>query len=794
MAINNIGLKIHRAFNFGDCKIKITKDKKVVNLGKVELIEHVNGNIYNGSYMKLDALKQTVYGCFYHDNNLIGPRINFSNNGFEYCFSDGKNSIDGFRVLAIKDKVYIGYYDNGTFTGKMIVLHPDKSIYFAKASSFDKICETTKVKFESNITNFPIRDRKVLFENQYHDNNNTTPIIYTWTDSRNIYGKGLMRCEHLHDDFNVNSLEDINYTNKTGFGIYPYNESSFLFGFIDRFKTKGTKSLGFYGPCILKNKMYNYSLGFYQNDLKNDICLNVDLENYKNEIACYKDGKRFGPSIVICGDELKVSHFLNNLNLSFDIIINSNMDIFKVLNDNAFEEDFYPYEIEKKEIIEETLSNEDHDFNKAIENVMPRIKQEFVDFKYKVDFEKKVKNGIVYAIPKVTILEYIGNFFVVVIPKDTVNIDRKAFSNFNKNVSSIKRIIFKTEKMSSIENETFKYCNNLETIVFENNCSISKISELAFNTTAMKFVDLPKNILNTQYHSFFYCKNLKKAYVPCCCKIEEESFPPNCAIIYKDAITKQDEKMMEEKNKVAKKLVRKNEKEEKKNKVKTPKIKKEKEVFEKKVKKSSDVFDDIKEFLADDIFGNILRALIFVLQIILYVPMIILKPIISIFRKSDDLENGNAISIFLVILSVVVLILGVCDLLMPIHDGFSELVNTHIPSLFGFRLTKAYSILVNNVKESSTFWGVILTILYAIVGVFNFILNIFVLILVIFGYLLYIIYGFTFIYGFGGVVFLSSLIVSIKSDKKVVPIICSIILAALAVVYYLMFSTFYMVG
>ena len=33
---------------------------------------------------------------------------------------------------------------------------------------------------------------------------------------------------------------------------------------------------------------------------------------------------------------------VNNLNLSFDIVINSNMDIFKVLNGNAFEEDFYP--------------------------------------------------------------------------------------------------------------------------------------------------------------------------------------------------------------------------------------------------------------------------------------------------------------------------------------------------------------------------------------------------------------------------------------------------------------------
>lgn len=205
-------------------------------------------------------------------------------------------------------------------------------------------------------------------------------------------------------------------------------------------------------------------------------------------------------------------------------------------------------------------------------------------------------------------------------------------------------------------------------------------------------------------------------------------------------------------------------------------------------KKDKQKHEKISSFTLLDLIKNLIGAIIgFILGIILFIP----RQIKKLLNKVDKFDLFNAICIGSVVIGIIIMIMGLVGVLQPTLDLYTDFINETVPSLFGFRLTKAYTDFVTSID--SIFIKIILYLLYIIVAPFNLLLNIGVLILVIINYIIYIIFGILFTYGLGAVLVILPLLSMIKSKNKAVPTLILVVNIILTIIYYLLFTTFYTV-
>ena len=810
MSLKSMGFKVYvDPYGFGESAIRLTREKNYVNAGKAELIEYRKNKVYDGGYVKFDTIRNTMYACIYKHNNLIGPRLNVSKGKFEYANSDGDNAYLGFRIEYKKGEYRIGYYKDGQFSGKLIILN-GKNITFAKASKYDAIIEKKQCEFKFCELNYHENPdtRKLYYEGDNHTGS-TSGIVYEYGPDRplQLHSRGIMRCPYYHNILYTTHLEDVNSVDNCGFGKYHMNDDAMFLGYVNRNGIKGNQILGFSGPCIYKQDNNHYILGYFKNDLPNDLCIACDLKSNTNTLAMYKNGKRNGFSFDMNNENLQISIFLNGAIVTSTLVINSNMDAAIFINKNQISSQQFPFDVKDDEVEEELENNESHDFKKAIKNLSKKIEEKFNVFEYEVEYEKVVKkDNIIDAKAKVKILKLKQPVYELVIPEETYDIAKDAFDYLDQELlNKTRKIYIRSNHIKEIKEGMYSKLKNLCYIAIISNSAI-KICKNAFYGNEFYDLSFDKEIHYIEKGALVNCNGLKNIYVHFNCKVEEGAVPAGCNVIYQGAYFDHEKKIQDEKNQDVAHVLKEREKQAKK-KERKQKLDNAlydissffKNIF--KRRKDDDSFikgSSKKGFGLSNLFnGNILSAIgtffYYIFAIIFFIPGVIIKTIISLFKPDDDFEGGNIASIAIIILGVAFLILGFCDVLLPIHDGFSNLVNEGIPSLFGFRLTKAYSNLITHVKVDlgNGFLSFILTLLYAIVAPFNLLLNGGVLILVLIGYILFILYGLLFIYGLGAFLILLSIIIMIKSSSKGLPIVSLIVSIGICIIYYLMFTQFY---
>ena len=810
MSLKSMGFKVHvDPYGFGESAIRLTREKNYVNAGKAELIEYRKNKVYDGGYVKFDTIRNTMYACIYKHNNLIGPRLNVSKGKFEYANSDGDNAYLGFRIEYKKGEYRIGYYKDGQFSGKLIILN-GKNITFAKASKYDAIIEKKQCEFK--FCELPYHEnpdtRKLYYEGDNHTGS-TSGIVYEYGPDRplQLHSRGIMRCPYYHNILYTTHLEDVNSVDNCGFGKYHMNDDAMFLGYVNRNGIKGNQILGFSGPCIYKQDNNHYILGYFKNDLPNDLCIACDLKSNTNTLAMYKNGKRNGFSFDMNNENLQISIFLNGAIVTSTLVINSNMDAAIFIDKNQISLQQFPFDVKDDEVEEELENNESHDFKKAIKNLSKKIEEKFNVFEYEVEYEKVVKkDNIIDAKAKVKILKLKQPVYELVIPEETYDIAKDAFDYLDQELlNKTRKIYIRSNHIKEIKEGMYSKLKNLSYIAIISNSAI-KICKNAFYGNEFDDLSFDKEIHHIEKGALVNCNGLKNIYVHFNCKVEEGAVPAGCNVIYQGAYFDHEKKIQDEKNQDVAHVLKEREKQAKK-KERKQKLDNAlydissffKNIF--KRRKDDDSFikgSSKKGFGLSNLFNrNILSAIgtffYYIFAIIFFIPGVIIKTIISLFKPDDDFEGGNIASIAIIILGVAFLILGFCDALLPIHDGFSNLVNEGIPSLFGFRLTKAYSNLITHVKVDlgNGFLSFILTLLYAIVAPFNLLLNGGVLILVVIGYILFILYGLLFIYGLGAFLILLSIIIMIKSSSKGLPIVSLIVSIGICIIYYLMFAQFY---
>ena len=806
MSLKQYGYKVYGdSYGWGKSAVKLTKDRKYVSDGRIELIESRNGNIYDGGYLKMSSVSQDVYACIYKKNNLIGPRLNISKDSYQYACSDGFNSYAGFRIEYKKGVYYIGYYNNGQFVGKMILLDENGKIIFAKANKYNSIVnkKTSNIKLTNIIKESNVNNRKVYYESTDHKGD-TCAVIYEKYPEDNfvIRGRGIMRCQSFYNVLHASSLERMNDIYKSGYGKYHLNDQSFLLGFVNRKVIEGIKTLGFTGPCIYHKDSNNYMIGYFDKDVPNDLCFRADLKNNYYSLSTYKNGKINGISFDMNNEQLCIAIYLNDSIVSHSLYINSNMDLSLCQNDKVLNVERFPFDVKLDEIDEEVENNETLDFKASIKEVDKKLKEKYGCFEYEVEYEKIVNsNNLVYAKPKVKLLKLINPTYQIKIDEDVYEIAYDAFDYNNEIARKTNSVSFNSPHIKEIPFNFYYKLGCISYFSFDSKSQITKVCSKAFDVFSEE-IRLPSSVKIVEKDAFTGCCNLKTLYVNYKCQVDPNAVPEGCIIIYEGAYTEEQKQIQNELNKVNSKIIKARQKEKKK---KERKNALEDLIFDIKYhfkrKKDDSYIQDTKKtnsFLklfesGQNIIGKVFSFIFVILQYTILLPIIIFKPIISLFKPDDDFEGGNAISILVIILGIVFLILGFCDQLMPLHDAFSNFANETVPSLFGFRITKAYTQLINYVKiDLEIGWlAFILTLLYVVVAPVNLLLNGGVLILVILCYLLYIIYGFLFLYGLGALLTISSIILIIKSESKTLPVIALIASIIVAVIYYMMFNTFY---
>lgn len=849
MSIKNMDIKVYRANDFGKVKIKLTKDNKYINQGKVELCEYAEGKIYNGAFGKIDTVNQTFFACYYDDNNLVGPRLDCSQDSFEFAYSNGNEAYTGYRIKYINNTCYLGFYSKGNFTGRMIVISKDGKISFATGKKFLSVNESKysgidcdSLKYEDSI-----RRRLFYFEDENHKSGYNTPIVYK-IDGKTLYGKGLMHCSYLHSDLDVNRIEDINSTYKFGYGFYPFNDDSYFLGYVNRRNVKGFSCKGFSGPCIYRINEANIVSGFFKEDMKNDLCLLSNFKDHKYEIAIFENDKRNGFSFLVTADGVELATFKNDSKTSNDIFIDCNCNVKVFKNNKLINEVPFSLFVDESLVEEEKLNNEDYDFEKAKAIVKDKIEKEYKDFEYTIDFEKKVKDGVVYANAKVNITKYIGDSFYVIIPERTISIAQDAFVGASNKLT---RIVFRNKHLLNIQEGSFKYFTNLKSLEFDKDVMISKICKESFFNTRIEEIHFPRVVQRIETGAFENCHNLVKVFVSPGCVIEDGAFPPKCAIFYENLIfaTKEDKKIYEEKNKLAQKTLKENKKQfeqklknEKKKEAERKQLSKLSEderlliMYEKLMKtatgfkkdqykkmyettklrieksnknknaskKSTPKTKNVKtkttrvkssngfvEFLKK--VGNVVVTILTsILDIILFIP----RKIFSFFSEGEkSIVLPYILSTFSIIVGIVTLILGFCGVLDNIEDFFSMIPNNLLPNLYGYRLLNLYNEFVDGLKANglNVILSVILTLFYAVVGTFEFLLNALVFIVILVCYLIYIIYGFGFIFGLGVVLIVPPVISLIKSEEKIYPLISLVFSIIITIIYYIFMYSFYFI-
>lgn len=812
MSLKSMGFKVYvDPYGFGESAIRLTREKNYVNAGKAELIEHRKNKVYNGGYIKFDTIRDTMYACIYKHNNLIGPRLHVSKGKFEYANSDGDNAYLGFRIEYKKGEYRIGYYKDGQFTGKLILIN-NKNITFAKASKYDVILEKKQCHYKFIDLDYQENPdtRKLYYEGDNHTGS-TSGIVYEYGPDRplQLHSRGIMRCPYYHNILYTTHLDDVNSVDNCGFGKFNINDDAMFLGYVNRNGVKGNQILGFSGPCVYRQDSDHYILGYFKNDFPNDLCIAADLKNKTNTLAIYKNGKRNGFSFDMDNENLQINVFLNGANVSTTLLINSNMDTALFADKNQISSQRFPFDIKEDEVEEEVENNEAHDFKKAIKNLSKKIEEKFNVFEYEVEYEKVVKkDNIIDAKAKVKILKLKQPVFELVIPEETYDIANDAFDYLSQELlNKTRKIYIRSNYIKEINESMYSKLKNLSHVAIVSNCAV-KICKNAFYGSGFDDLRFYKETYYIEKGALINCNGLKNIYVHFNCKVEDGAVPEGCNVIYEGAYFDHERKIQDEKNQDVAHILKEREKEEKK---KQRKQKFDnalydissffKNIFKRRKEDDSFIKDTSKKGFASKISnlfeGNILAAIgaffYYIFAIIFFIPGVIIKTIISLFKPDDDFEGGNIASVAIIILGVAFLILGFCDVLLPIHDGFSNLVNEGIPSLFGFRITKAYSEFIKHVRVDLGY-GVlafILTILYAIVAPFNLLLNGGVLILVILGYILFILYGLLFIYGLGAFLILLSIIIIIKSQSKGLPIVSLIASIVVCIIYYMMFTQFY---
>ena len=358
------------------------------------------------------------------------------------------------------------------------------------------------------------------------------------------------------------------------------------------------------------------------------------------------------------------------------------------------------------------------------------------------------------------------------IPSCVYGIDPKAFRG-SKNIQEL--VI--QDGVAVISDSAFAGCKNLTHITLPN--TVEVIERNSFDGTGPKVVAFPKSVNLIKTGAFFTCKKLEGVSIGNAkCVVEKDAFPKGCKIYNAGQVKEELEMLKKEREENVAKIVK--ELREKKTKKKDrPKEQKPKKVREVKERYGGGILSVLA-----GIFGAILSA-------ILFIPGLILKLIKKMFRMPERCELSHVICAAVAIVGAATLILGHFNLLGGIEDAFSVFANETVPGLFGFRLTAAYSELVNSVMASNGFLGVILTILYVVVAPFNLLLNGVVLVLVIVTYLVYAVWGILYIYGFGALMVAPTIFALIKGENKSVPIWTLIIGIAISVIYYLNFNAYY---
>lgn len=718
------------------------------------MCESMENNVYNGKYFERDIDECLTEAWFYENNKMVGPHLQISGKtGLNYASCAYLNK-EGRRhgpmiTVTGNDQYVIALFKNGDFTGNIIRFKHGR-LFLHWGSTLEKDGTLASMfncgwdyafRFfgtgAPRYTNTSFSCRPAYVRNFFDQS--TKETTYEYVGGVQFNGK---KAAYEQDELEHRTFID----RVNGFAIVPERNGDFYFGGIEpNDKPKGS----FYraGMGCLDEKESGLSIigEFYNNKLEGAaIC----KENGAYYFRSYWNNKQEGVEFEMHDDFLLIRSANPGSKKVYKVYFRPECD------DYAVEELVNGERVRYADFtVIDTAVLKNQPSKKECINPSKLEWLESLGFTYRISDELELF---------VTGSKKKEKDLILNVPEFVAGVDKKAFAGM-KNLAE-----FRTAPLTRIiDKGACSGCKNLKKIVIAD--TIEVIEEDTFKGSGVTFVEFPKSVKLIKNYSFADCKNLKGVRIHNAdCVVEPYAFPEGCQINNEGQWKQECEERRKQTEENVAKIVE--------------DIKQGNKSGGKKTKQPRE-----KEFSFVSILLAILGA---IAGAILFVP----KCIINLFRLPKGWDWTHIVCYAALLLGTITLVLGFTDCLMPIHDFLSEVANEYVPSLFGFRITKAYTTLVSGVLASSKFWGVVLCLFYVIVAPVEFVLNCVVLVLVILCYILYVLYGFLFVYGFGAFLCVSTLASVIKSKHKKLPILALIISIVVTVVFYINFGTFYYVS
>lgn len=729
------------------------------------MCESVDSGNFNGAYFERRNGKGLTDAGFYKNGKTVGPHMQFDcldkKTAYVSCiYQDDKGAPKGPIITMLRnDEYYISQVTGGKETGnrlhfkngRLLFEHGERAdvmnaLNLGWGYWFPVFGDGAKYYKGANYVSRP-----AYVKNYYEAG---VGASYEYVGGVQCYGHKGGKVAFKQD-----GLEHRYFTDKaTGLGVVPLRNGGTYFGAVEYSPDSREADKG----------------GFTWNGL--GCHLTAEGATYLGE---YSLGQRHGAFLVKDGGTYYFRSYERGQKAGVEFEMTDEWLYFRPSGDEKGKhyavrnEDFTVYEVSNGKLVTVGTFDEYNfkaiDDRRANEDRVPPYKLAWLE---ELGLKYRVTNDAEIWVTGCTRKDKELNIYI---PEFVEGVDESAFEN-KKNLLSLKLV----DGVKYVAPNAFKGCVNLKSVDIGD--SIRTIGAHSFENTGVKGVYFPKSVGRINTYAFWGCKALAWATIASAdCVVEPYAFPNGCQVKNKeltDRELEQSRKELEERvAKIAEEIKEKRANKEAKK--KEPKAKKPQKCREKKEREGS---------VISTILSAILGVLGVALGVLLFVPRLILK----LFKLPKDWEWSYVISIATVVLGAITLLFGFLGWLSPIEDFFAHVANEVLPSLFGFRLTNAYSGLVNSVMADNVFFGVILTILYAVVAPFNLLLNVGVLLLVIAGYVLYgVVYGIFLVYGLGAVLIGANVFAIVVADDKKPPIWALIISVAVTVVYYVMFGVFY---